>query len=435
MKVANPSDKILPLRSPLSEKSYLTGPDPDWMSRTVVGDSGKPLNNLSNVLFALRAAPQLHGAIGFDEMSGQIIVLRPLPAMGPVLPANRPIDDAHVVCITEWLQSKGLGGTTVKTVNEAVLLVARENSFHPVKRYLTGLTWDRRQRVGRWLHEYLGAKDTPYNRAVGRFWMVSAIARIMEPGCKADHMLVLEGPQGARKSTAVSILGGEWFSDHLPDDLKGKDASIALRGNWIIEIAEMHAMTKADASALKAWITRRTEKYRPPFARYSVEEPRQSVLIGTINPTANGYLQDPTGARRFWPVQVGLIGIEHLKADRDQIWAEAYYLYQNGVEWWPDAMFEKNIVAPEQSDRQETDPWAEPILQYLVGVTETTLMPIAINALNLDFARIDRGTQIRIVDVLTRDGWKRGKKDPSSRRQTYVRSIPKDVPNDSLRSN
>src|SRR5262249_2130060 len=152
-------------------------------------------------------------------------------------------------------------------VHDAVDLVAQDNGFHPVHDYLTGIEWDGVPRLMTWLSAYLGAECTPYAQAVGKMFLISMVARILEPGCKADHMLVLEGPQGAMKSTACRVLAGErYFADSLPD-ITHKDSMSYLRGLWLIEAAEMHAMTKSEVTALKAYITRQVERFRPSHGR------------------------------------------------------------------------------------------------------------------------------------------------------------------------
>ena len=199
---------------------------------------------------------------------------------------------------------------------------------------------------------------------MGLRWMVSAVARVMAPGCQVDHLLVFEGPnQGEGKSTALRILAGDdHFSDSLPHDLSHKDAKDHTRGKWIIELPELTQFKRNEIETLKAFITRREEVFRPSYGRHEIRCPRQCVFAGTTNESE--YLVDTTGNRRFWGVAIGDIDLDALRRDRDQLWAEAVHLYRSGERWHLDRRMEQ-IAATEAGKRMSTDPWAVPIIHLI----------------------------------------------------------------------
>ena len=376
-----------------------------WLAQAQMGDKG-PLNNLVNAHLGLSLDPAFVGLLAFDQMLYAPVLVRPLAGgNGSAADYPRVVTDADVDQLQETLQTLGLRHVGQRTVWQAVGIVAREHCIHPLRDWLDALVWDGTLRIADWLRRGLGADDSEYHKSIGTMFLISMIARIYRPGCKADYMLVLEGPQGILKSQACAVLAGpEHFSDSLPD--LGSDhvrVSMHLRGKWIVEVSELHAFHRAEASRLKQFLSSQVEQYVPKFGRAEVREPRQCVLIGTTN--KDTYLQDDTGGRRFWPVKCGTIDLIWMRDNREQLLAEAIKCYRDDVHWWPERDFELKHITPVQAERYESDAWDKSVMDYLTGQIQTTLMEVAVNALGFRKDQFRRSEQLRIAAIMRQAGW------------------------------
>ena len=387
-----------------------------WLGDCIKGTSGRPLPIIANALLALRRDSGLQDCLAYDEMARTAMLMHPIGSpMAPFEP--RPIVDEDVVYVSEYLQQAGLKHIGSSVVRDAIGARALENSYHPVRDYLDSLQWDGQERANVWLTTRLGAQLTDYTSVIGRMFLIAMVARIYEPGCKADHMPVLEGPQGAMKSSACAVKAWAVPGSRTRCPMSsgsGKDVSQHLKGKWLIEVGEMHAMGRTETTLLKSFITRQVEKYRPSYGRFEVEEPRQCVFIGTTNREA--YLRDESGGRRFWPVKTGTIDIDGLVEDRDQLFAEAVHLYRLGEPWWPDRKFEQEHIKREQEARFEADAWEDSIADFVATKTKVTIGEIAQGALFFDKSKLGTADQRRIAAILELLGWHRLAKDWQGKR-------------------
>jgi len=330
-----------------------------WKAKLRASEGGRPKPLLINADIALRHCPDWEGVFAFDEFQQKVRVIAESPIGGEY---PRDWSDADDTRTAIWMQRQGVdvGGDLVR---KAVQAIARENSVHPLRDWLRSLSWDGEPRVDHWLSTYLGAAPSDYVRSVGRMWLISAVARVVRPGCKADHMLVLEARQGAGKSRALRILAGdEYFVDSLPG-LDQKDAQLQTFGAWIIEWAELDRLNRTETTAVKAFLTRQVERLRRPYGHHVEDVPRQCVFVGTTN--LKDYLGDETGNRRFWPVSCGRIDCESLARDRDQLWAEAVALFDDGAEWWPERAELIDASTREQEARMSVDPWQDAVEKHV----------------------------------------------------------------------
>lgn len=298
-----------------------------------------------------------------------------------------------------------LGLTTIPsgTVHQAVGLYAREQERDSAKELFEALRWDGTRRASEFFQRACGAADNEYTRAVSVAFLRSIAARATMPGCKVDTMPVLEGPQGIRKSTAVrELVGARWFGE-ATESPHSKDFPIQLQGKLLVEVPELDAFSRGDVTAVKRVLSCQVDRYRPPYGRSAADFPRRCVLIGTTN--SERYLRDDTGARRFWPIACTHIDLEWIRANREQLFAEAMADLAAGATWWEIPL---EAAQDEQELRRQTDPWEDLIEEYLA-----TVKPEKLRVLDLlqgplaAWSNMDRGDQLRVAGILRRLGWER----------------------------
>ena len=336
----------------------------EWLKGLELTNNGSIASTISNVAAILQNDPRLCNSYYFDRFKGRPIVSGDLPWVrfrDRISPVWMDTDDAGLRSFIED-EYNIVSQTKIK---DAVDIAMMNRSRHPVQEYLEGLTWDGEERMDDLFITYLGAEDCRYTRAVTRAALIGAVARIMQPGCKHDHMLVLVGPQGCRKSTTLAKLGKEWFSDSLYT-VSGKDAFEQIQGVWIIEMGEMAAARKSEVEQLKQFMSKRLDSYRAAYGRRTQDHPRQCAFFGSTNDFE--FLRDQTGSRRFWPVEVDNTG--RTEADKlteeivDQIWAEAVTAYQAGEHWYLKAE-DEDLARQVQAAHTQTSELTGMVLSFL----------------------------------------------------------------------
>lgn len=343
--------------------------DEDWKAKLAMTEEGAIRPTIVNAVLILRNAEALKG-IRFNELSRAIEVEGKLP-WGRPDKFWRDADDAQLY---GYVADQFGVQFPENRFAKALTIVADNRRFNPLRDYIKGLPeWDEVPRIDTLLVDYLGAEDTPYTRAVTRATLIGAVSRVLEPGCKFDTVLVLDGKPGIGKSTLLRKLGGLWFSDSLSlTDVRDKTAAEKLQGVWIMEVGEMQGTRKADVDVLKGFLSRQVDEYRPAYGRVVERHPRTAIICGTTNSTT-GFLRDVTGNRRFWPVPVeggGRLSVWDMTEEtRAQIWAEAAALTAEGEAPYLSPEMEKEAEKMQQAAIEYDDREGE-VIEYL-----DTLLP------------------------------------------------------------
>lgn len=398
----------------------------EWKQLLTRNREDKIEGTLHNLCLILENDEHFSGLFWLNESSNQVLLSRDPPWLGG---SRHEFTDTDSFEIAAWLQDPYRYRMAVKAemVLQGVITIARRHRRHPIREYLQALVWDGTPRIETMFPQLFGTDDTPYTRHAAQCFMVSAISRVLwsDPktpsiGAKVDFMLVLEGPQGKKKSTALQVLfGAQWYVE-THESPAGKDFYLVIQGHWCVEIAEMDSFSKADVTSVKAAITRRVDKFRPPYERMPRSYRRECIFAGTTNESE--YLRDPTGGRRFLPARCkddGFIDLDQIELLRDQLWAEAIAMFQAGYKWWelPDD------AADEQEKRYVGDSWEDRVSRWLTGrvkgdnayparlqflavpIPYTTTDELLTYAIGVDAARHDRPAQMRVAAIMKRLGW------------------------------
>ncbi len=366
-------------------------------------DKGAAKQNFFNLCLIMKLAPAMHDVIWYNEFSNRIVKRKSVPWGHIEWCEGVQVIDTDYIQFKKWAMDTFHIEFPVPLVVEAFRETAYHKNFHPVRAYLDSLVWDRTPRLGRWLPVYLGAEDTPYTQAIGKKFLVAAVNRVYEPGCKFDHMLHIEGEQGIGKSTTCRVLFSPWYTD-TAIDITNKDSILQMQGNWGIEFGETASFKKTETEFQKSFITRQTDTIRNPYDRVTRDYPRQQVFVSTTN---QAIYSDETGNRRWWAVRVRQLDLHRLLRDRDQLWAEAYFWYKQKEALFLETPQLQRMAEIEQSSRFDEDGWAPLIKSYLRDKSKITINDIWVEPLGRTSGMLTRFDQNRISKVLTTLKWER----------------------------
>lgn len=340
----------------------------------------------------IESDPSLRGVLWFDDFLNRVMTGDPA----------REWTDADEINLTLYMQRElGVSKIGRDTVSLAVVSVASRDRRNCVRDWLDSLVHDGTPRIEHFMSDVFGAVESDYTMAASRNFWLSMVARVYKPGCKVDNMIVLEGAQGLYKSTALSLIAGEWFTEQHESATNAKAFAEILQGKLLTEVSEMDSFTRAEVTRVKQIVSCQSDRYRDSYGRHARDHPRQGIFVGTTN--KDDWNRDETGARRMWPIACRQqADIEIVKTNREQLFAEAVARFKRGEPWW---MMPEQETAIEQRKRYDADPWLGPVSSYVTGRRTVTTHELLIECLRFEVSKIGRADQMRVASCLRALGW------------------------------
>jgi putative DNA primase/helicase len=378
------------------------------------------LANLNNAVTIIEQDPTFCD-VWFDEF-----LQRKLTGSPP-----REWTDADDISLTlRFQREKGIRKMSRETVTQAVTEIAFRNKKNCVRDWIEFLVWDGEPRIEHFFEDHYGAPASDYTRCASRNFWISMVARVHRPGCQVDNMIVLEGPQGIRKSSSMRVIGGSYYAEQN-ENVAHKDFFQNLQGKLLIEISEMDSFSRSEVARVKQVITTTSDRYRESYGRNAADHPRQCIFVGTTN--RDDWNRDETGARRFWPIVCSDIDLDGIAANRDQLFAEAVFRFKSGETWWE---MPADETRNQQDSRYVAPAWADPITRYIenerfrIGehwewtrraenLTELAVAEVLEHALEIPRGQWNKASEMRVAEALRHLGWM--KKDVKRNGKTVKR--------------
>ena len=367
---------------------------------------GNLVKTLMNLVLCFDVDENLQDLFHYNEFTASFEYAKDFqwPERTRTIKKGKRIEDEDIIFLQYYLAHNRKFEMDIKKIRNALIERADRKSYHPIKEYLNGLSWDGENRLDSWLTRACGVEENIYTKEVGRKWITASVARIEHPGIKFDNVLVLEGKENIGKSTVLRTLGGEWFTDSVSLLQKEADIVAKMIGNWFIELAEMNGIRKQESEFIKSFISCQIDDQRLAYRHDPKKYYRQSVFAGTSNNMA--YLLDADGNRRFWPVLCTKIDITWLRENRNQLFAEAKHIVDSHIwsseEPWGEKLFLERealeMSKGQQKMRLGTDEVLEDIIQtFLINRDETTMKEIFIDCLKYQPKELGNRSQTSIV--------------------------------------